>query len=131
MSSSSKTGQIDFKDIFSILRRRKWIIILPALIVTAISLGGTYYLTPLYKSSTVISIDRPSNVSRELASIIGERRESRDEQRSRREALKTVLTSQRYMSELIKEMNLGDNEAIIREATKRTHSRPASRTAGD
>ena len=62
---------VNIRDLASIAMKRKWLVILPLIIVTCLSYGATYVLNPKYESSTIIWIDRPSNVSQELGSILG------------------------------------------------------------
>jgi uncharacterized protein involved in exopolysaccharide biosynthesis len=71
MSNSIISKGIDIRDILNILKKRKWFIIVPAIIVTAVAFGASFFLTPKYQSSTIIFIDKPSNVSSELRHLFG------------------------------------------------------------
>ena len=124
MEKFETAHKLDMREILGILYRRKWWLVLPTILVTAIVYAGTYFLTPQYASETIIWIDKPSNVSRELTNLIGERRMSREEMYSQQLALETELTSQNYLSQLIREMNLGEDLEHIREATKAREDHP-------
>ncbi len=125
---SPREKSVNIKDIFAILLKRKWLVISPIVIVTGLAFGATYLLTPEYRSSTIIWIDQPSNVSRELVQILGrenEGRESGEEQRRKIQALQNELTSQTYLHQLITELNLDDDPGITRTAAKMREERPS------
>lgn len=124
MDNFESSSKLDIREIFAILYRRKWWLIIPTIIVTCIAYAGSYFLTPQYESETIIWIDKPDNVSRELSNLIGERRMSREELYSQQLALQTELTSQNYLSQLIREMNLGEDLEHIRQATKAREDHP-------
>ena len=110
---------VELKQILSSISRRKWLILLPVIIVTGLAYAGTYLLRPSYESSTIIWIDKPSNVSRELISIMGADRPMRqgsEERRRRLLALQTEITSQTFLHQLIADLKLDDDPAIAREA---------------
>ncbi len=112
---------VELKQIIAAVFRRKWLIILPVLIVTGLAYAGTYLLQPTYEASTIIWIDKPANVSRELISIIGgERpvRESSDERRRKLLALHTEITSQNFLYQLIADLKLDEDPEITREAAR-------------
>jgi len=119
MDNEKKTAKpIDLREIVAIIVRRKWLIILPLVLITAVSYAGTYFLVPKYESATIIWIDKPSSVSRELMSIVGERRETRDEMQSRILALETEITSKNFLLQLIRDLKLDDDPVITRAAYK-------------
>ncbi len=111
---------LDIREILSILKKRKWLIIIPLILVTGIAYGSTYFMAPRYESSTIVWIDRPSNVSTELQRILGgtNRRVSREEQRNRTLAIETELTSQGYLFQVIQNLHIDDDPEISREAAK-------------
>ena len=126
MTTQKPAKQIDLREILGIFLKRKWLVILPLVIITAVTYASTYYLVPKYESSTIIWIDKPSSVSRELMSIVGERRETRDELQSRRLALETEITSKNYLVQLIRDLKLDEDPEITRQAAKARESAPRS-----
>ena len=68
-TDSFKTG--DIKNILAMAKKRKWLIILPWLLVSALVFGGTYFMTPEYESSTIIAIDPEVKLSSELQNLLG------------------------------------------------------------
>ena len=126
MLKPKQVKPIDIREIFTILKKRIWMIIIPVIIVTAMAYGATYFIPPQYQSSTIIWIDKPSNVSSELERILGgtTRRETRDEQYNKRLAIETELTSQGYLIQLIQNLNLDDDPDISRDAAKMREENP-------
>jgi uncharacterized protein involved in exopolysaccharide biosynthesis len=128
MTTQKPAKQIDLREILGILLKRKWLIILPLVIITAVTYASTYFLVPKYESSTIVWIDKPSSVSRELVSIVGERRETRDELQSRRLALETEITSKNYLIQLIRDLKLDEDPEVTRQAAKARESAPPNST---
>jgi len=111
----------------TVVRARKWLLILPLIIVTGMACGSSYLLKPKYQSSTIIWIDRPSNVSRELINLIGMPRavgESGEQQHRRVQALQNEITSQTYLFQLIRDLNLDNDPALTRKAAKMREENP-------
>lgn len=126
MLKPKQVKPIDIREILTIIKKRKWLIIIPVIIISVIAYVGTYFIPPKYQSSTIVWIDKPSNASSELERILGgnNRRETRDEQYNKRLALETELTSQAYMLRLIQDLNLDDDPLIAREAAKMRETNP-------
>jgi len=62
--------QINLREIWQVLIKRKWLMIIPLLLVIGISYGGSYLIEPKYESAVVI-LNSPSQlVSREIAQLI-------------------------------------------------------------
>ncbi len=128
MDNLQTTSTFDVKDIIQIILRNKWLLIIPIVLSTIVAYGGSYYLTPKYQSSTIIWIDKPASVSRELTSIIGSERyirESGDDRRRKLQALRNEITSQVYLIQLIRDMKLDDDHDLTLEATKLREQNPA------
>ncbi|MCK4856593.1 MAG: hypothetical protein KAT58_01350 [candidate division Zixibacteria bacterium] len=127
METASKEKAIDIKEITAIILRRKWLLILPLMVITGLAYGSSYLLKPEYRSSTIIWIDRPSNVSRELINIIGvERtmRETGEQQRRKLWALQNEITSQTYLYHLIRDLSLDNDPVLARQAARMRETYP-------
>ena len=62
---------LNVEDYLTILKRRWWIIVVPALVVPVIAIGVTYFVTPEYQSTTLVLIDQqkvPTDIARPVAS---------------------------------------------------------------
>ena len=125
--NSRSNKSFDVSDILAIVNNRKWLIIIPVIICSIVAYGGTYYLQPKYSSSLIIWIDKPVSVSRELMSIIGSqgyRRETGEDRRRRLAALQNEITSQTYIHQLIRDLNLDSDPDISRQAAKMREGNP-------
>ena len=127
MDTAPREKAIDIKEITGVVLRRKWLLIIPLIVVTGLAYGSSYLLEPEYQSSTIIWIDRPSNVSRELINLIGvERavRETGEQQRRKLQALQNEITSQTYLNQLIRDLGLDNDPGITRKAAKMREVNP-------
>jgi len=120
---------VSLREMIAIALKRKWLIVLPLILCTAAGFGSTFLLTPKYRSSTIIWIDRPHNVSLELIKIIGREADPRVSGSSDRErelqALQNELTSQTYLFQLIRDLKLDVNPGITRQAAKMREDNPS------
>ena len=126
--AQSKEQSINLKQIIGILLKRKWLIIIPIIVVGGLAYGATYLLEPEYEAATIIWIDEPSNVSRELATILGSEsrgRESGSERQRRLQALQNELTSQTYLHQLVRRLDLDNNPDITRQAARMREENPS------
>lgn len=118
---------LDIKDAVSILRHRKWLIILPLLLVTAIAFGGSFLLERRYQSSTMVVIGQSQFLSKQLQALIPgqeQNRYSNIQKKSRLIAIHNEIISSSYLARLIDELDLADNQEIIRDAQKMHVKRP-------
>lgn len=127
MAIQANETTIELKDILAILRRRKWLIILPLILVTAIAFGGTYLLEERYQSSTMILIEQTQYLSRQLRAMIPGQEDGRGssmQRRSRLIAIHNEINSSLYLSRLIDELQMTQDPEIIQKARKFNASRP-------
>ena len=123
-----KEKSIGAKDILAIVVKRKWLIVVPMIIVIGLVYTTTHFLEPQYQSSTIIWIDQPANVSRELATILGwerDPRESGEDRRRRIQALRNELTSQTYLFQVIRDLGLDTDLDITRQAARMREETPS------
>ena len=102
-------------------------IIIPVIIATLAAYGGTFLLAPEYQASTIVWIDKPESVSRELMRIIGSNqysRESGEERRQRLQALQNEVTYQTYIYQLIEDLGLDKDPDITRRAAEQREASP-------
>lgn len=59
------------RDIFSIIWKRKWLLVIPAILVTVVTAASTFYLTPVFESSVTIFMEKPVRLSQDLQRLIG------------------------------------------------------------
>jgi uncharacterized protein involved in exopolysaccharide biosynthesis len=127
MTQSDKETRIDIKDAMAILRHRKWLIILPLLLVTVIAFGGSYLLEERFQSSTMVVIDQTKILSKQLQALLPGQEQSRYssfQQKSFLIALYNEIISSNYLSRMIDELGLAEDDEIIRDAQKLHAKRP-------
>jgi polysaccharide biosynthesis transport protein len=127
MSKDTKQGGLDLKEIVAIVKKRRWLVVAPIILVTGIAYLITHFLEPSYESSTIIWIDKPSNVSKELTSIIGTEQMDRGNREDRARqllALQNEIVSQTYLFQLIRDLQLDNDPEITREAAKMREKNP-------
>ena len=68
---------LNVEDYLTILKRRWWIILIPAIIAPIIAVGVTYFLTPQYDSSTLVLIDQQKVPGEFVKPLVAEALDSR------------------------------------------------------
>ncbi len=131
MTTDQAPGQresvIDVKDIISIVFRRKWLIILPLIIITASAFAGSFLLEERYESSTMIVIDQTQYLSKQLQAMVpgeDESRMSRIDRSNRLVAIRNELQSTAYLTRLIEELALSQDAGVVLKAEKLHKRRP-------
>lgn len=71
METSKTFRPSDIKLILRTVYRRKWLLIIPWVIVSTIAIAGSYLIPPQYKAATIISVDSQINLSPEMARRVG------------------------------------------------------------
>src|SRR6202789_1866520 len=68
---------LNVEDYVAILKRRWWIVLIPALILPVIAVGATYLITPEYVSSTLVLIDQQKVPGEFVKPVVAEALDSR------------------------------------------------------
>jgi len=117
---SKPVSSIDVRDILTIIRRRKWLIIIPLPLVAAIAFAGSYLIAPEYESSTIIQIAPQIQLIGELQRLIGQPTGVRSMRSSERtDLLRSTfneITSSHYAELLNARMNLVHQPEIEKQA---------------
>lgn len=128
MAITRKDGSIEIKDIVAILRRRKWLIIIPAIIITALTFGGSFLLPERYESSTMVVIDENMQLSRALQEYVPGQSQggfvAMQERENRLISIRNEIISSQYLSRLINELDLDENPQVALKAQKMHNERP-------
>jgi len=117
----------DLKSIFPIVRRRKWLIVLPWILVSAMVLAGTYLMTPMFEASTIISVDTEIKLSDELQRLLGTQPRYAYQRTSEYDRLRGIyneITSSAYIEKLNEELHLDRDSGIIKSVQKVAASYP-------
>jgi len=127
MEQHEKETTFDIKDILAVLRRRKWLIIIPLLLVTVIAYAGSYLLEKRYESSTMVVIGRTRYLSKQLEALVPGQEQNRYsslQQKNFLIAIHNEIISSSYLSRLIDELNLAEDQKTINKARKLHVKRP-------
>lgn len=127
MAENIRITTLDIKDVLAVVRRRKWLIILPLILVTAIAFGGSYLLTKEYRSSTMVLMEQTKYLSKQLQAMMPgmeDNRYSDMQQRSRLIAINNEIISSSYLSRLIDELGMAKDPVLQRQAQKMHRSHP-------
>ena len=89
------------EDYFAILKRRGWMVVIPALLVPIIAVAITYKLTPIYTSQTLVLIERQTVPDTYVKPIIAEDLDSR------LASMKEQILSRSRLEPIIERFNLG------------------------
>lgn len=99
---SDSDHQIDIREYWAILMRRKVYLIIPVMIIPLVAFAAGYFMPPVYQSSVTLLIDEskilPPSVERQLE---GPRSYSRATTAERQGALYSQITSTKYLRRLI------------------------------
>lgn len=128
METNRFAASLDVRDILAIIRKRIWIIVLPLILVTAISIGGSYLITPEYESSAIIQIDPQVRLIGEVQMLVGQqnryRTPSHYERRDQLNSYYNEITSSHYTSRLGEELHLDRLPNLQQQAQERTALQP-------
>lgn len=117
--SNRSESSLDIRDILSLVGRRKWLLIIPVILVTAGAFGASQLITPTYESSIIVQIDAQVQLTRDVQSLVGVqdgRRQSSQMLRDRLKGIYNQVTSSLYARMLNERMNLGSQPEIQRQA---------------
>ncbi len=111
MSNSEK--QVDIREYWGVIVRRKAVLILPLIIVPLIALAASYFLAPVYMSSVSIMLGEsrilPPSVERQLE---GQPSYSRISNLERQRSYQNQITSTKYLRRLIAVLDIPINDQI-------------------
>lgn len=112
--------KIELGEYARILWKRKWMIIVPTLLVTATAWIGLHFVTPVYVSSALIQILDSDVVESMAADFAGQRRavrrdEPRDYEREQLAKVNQEVTGQRFLAPVGRRLGL-EKDASVRAA---------------
>jgi succinoglycan biosynthesis transport protein ExoP len=128
MASSKSIGLIDLRDIFGMLWRRKWLVIIPLPLVAVLAFAGSYLLAPAYESSTIIAINPQIQLIGDLQRMLSQPTNYALMQGSDRsdmlQSIYNELTSSRYAELLSERMQFVAAHNIEQKATEYVNIQP-------
>jgi succinoglycan biosynthesis transport protein ExoP len=119
MKISKNTYQLNPREIVTIIWKRKFLLIVPAVLVTLAAYFGSKFMTPVYRSSVTISIGNPVMLSSELKRMtgysndfMGTGQSYSGETRRIERALQNEITSTPFLSQLVNDLGLDKNPRL-------------------
>jgi succinoglycan biosynthesis transport protein ExoP len=108
---------IDLREYLQIVNKRKALIILPLIISVLTALAGTYFMEPVYESSTAVLVDETSLLGPAFSSFVpdGERRMTREQRQERLNTIRNQIISSYFLAQLINRLGIP-----ISDKTKKT-----------
>ena len=118
--SFNRQKVFDLREYFALIWKRKVLIIIPLLVVTGIGIWGSFRMTPIYESSTVILIKQPKLLTQSLENVVpgGEGNQFLSERRENRLAMiKALIFSSQGLKELISKLSLDQDPWVAKTKT--------------
>lgn len=113
--------QITLRDIWQILWKRKFWLVLPIVLVTVVAFGGSYLLPTIYESSTKVVISNQKFISPALERMLPDEAGVLPEPRARQywlAATRSEITSSGYINDMIEDLKLPLPEEVKESAAK-------------
>lgn len=123
---------VDASDFIRVAQKRKWLIIVPWILVTLIVIGGSFLLSPMYQAFTIISTDPNIQLSPDIQRLVGMQTDNRERSNaSKADELKGIyneITSTYYVKQLGDRLGLMQNPGLVARAQKLAASQPGLHT---
>ncbi|MFH2036935.1 MAG: Wzz/FepE/Etk N-terminal domain-containing protein [Candidatus Zixiibacteriota bacterium] len=113
--NGKKKNQFDVSEIMTVIWRRKWLIIIPIILISIITFAVSYMITPSYESSTIVWVGNPVKLSQELQMLLGDGSQGYRSNRDRLlelQSLQNEITSSPFLKQLIKKLKLDDDPKL-------------------
>jgi uncharacterized protein involved in exopolysaccharide biosynthesis len=116
----------DARDIWLMIKRRKWLLIIPWVLTSVVVIVGSRFLTPVYQASTIILLDREVRLSSELQGLMGLTRNYRagELQMDELRAYRNEITSSSFMFQLSDRLKLDANPEVQRQIQAMLQTNP-------
>ncbi|HUV30020.1 MAG TPA: Wzz/FepE/Etk N-terminal domain-containing protein [Acidobacteriota bacterium] len=120
MKVRDSRDSLNIRDILAVFWKRKWLIVIPLIMVVAVAFGGSYLITPEYESWTIIQIDPQLPLTTEIQRLVGQQpglqRLSVAEKQSQLNSIFNYLTSSSYTAALNERLQLDREPDIDKQA---------------
>ncbi len=116
----------ELSDIWAVGWKRKWLIVLPLILVSIFSFIGSYLITPEYQSSVIIWLGNSVRLSDQLRRMIGDAGNVLGDERHRAEELRSLqneVTSSPFIKQLVDNMKLDADPSLDKKVQNARSSR--------
>jgi polysaccharide biosynthesis transport protein len=130
--TAQRQRSVDAADLIRVVSKRKWLVIIPWIIVSLIVIAGSFLLPRKYQSFALISTDPNIQLSAELRGLVGMQTDNRERSNSSKaDELRGIfneITSTYYVRQLGDRLGLLNDPALIAKAQKLAASQSGLRT---
>ncbi|MBD3170670.1 MAG: hypothetical protein GF307_14395 [candidate division Zixibacteria bacterium] len=114
MNSKNNSQSIDLREYANILMKRKTLLIFPLIITVLTVMAASYFISPVYQSSTTILVAESSLLAPAFERIMpGEgNRMNRDQRNERLNTIRNQIMSSSHLSILIRRLNIPISDNI-------------------
>ncbi|MGB5106379.1 MAG: Wzz/FepE/Etk N-terminal domain-containing protein [Candidatus Zixiibacteriota bacterium] len=128
MDSSKQAKTFYVRDILAVIWKRKWLVVIPIFLVTAITAASTFYISPIYEASVTIFMEKPVRLSQDIQRLIGGAGSSiggNPETMTRElQSLQNEIVSAPYIAQLVTNIGLDKEPSIELMARKMQVNQP-------
>jgi len=108
---------IDIRDIWGIVWKRKWVIIIPLILCTASGYGVSFLITPEYESFAIVAISQKMHLSNDIQNLLGiNPRYQRENRRDQLRGIYNELTSSSYLYQVASQLKLDQDPELDKKA---------------
>lgn len=115
MEAERHKKSFELSDIWTVAWKRKWLIVLPLILVSIFSFAGSYLITPEYQASVIIWLGNSVRLSDQLRRMIGDAGNVLGDERHRAEELRSLqneVTSSPFIKQLVDNLKLDDDPSL-------------------
>lgn len=98
------------EDYLAILKRRWWIVLIPAMIAPVIAVGATFFMQPIYQSQSVVLIDQQKISANFVASVVTQ------DLNNRLASMEAQILSRSTLEPIVNKYNLYASEHLSMDA---------------
>jgi len=119
-------NEISLKEIYAVLVRRKWLLIVPFILVSILTYLGSYLITPIFESSTIVSISPQFRLSGDLQRLLGinDNYRQRTSDESELRSIYNDITSSYYVSQLVEKLHIDRSPGLASQVQKLASKHP-------
>ena len=113
--TSKDESHFDLGELFGIIWRRKWYVIIPTILSVIAAGAMTFILTPTYETSSIIWVGSSMRLSGDLERLIGNDLTALGQSRNRTEELRSLrneIKSSPYIRQLVDQLELDKDPAL-------------------
>lgn len=116
--------KLHLREYWQMLKRRRWLLILPVVIIPLTALLATYFMTPIYQASTTVLINEASVLPPTVARNLETAPRGYPDRDNIRTTISNQIRSTAFLRRLITKLDLKVPEAIRRVAEEELRNTP-------